>query len=51
MGYSVGGTGSIEIGGHPAIATVVAIYGLSAIGDLYSPVLIRPGRETLFLRQ
>ena len=43
MGYSVGGTGSIEIGGHEAIATVVAIHGHSATGDLHSPVLMLGG--------
>lgn len=45
MGYSVGGTGSIEIGGHPAIATVVAIHGHSATGDLHSPVLMLGGTQ------
>jgi dienelactone hydrolase len=45
MGYSVGGTGSIEIGGHPAIATVVAIHGHSATGDLKSPVLMLGGTQ------
>lgn len=43
MGYSVGATGSIEIGGHAAIATVVAIHGHSATGDLRSPVLMLGG--------
>jgi hypothetical protein len=45
MGYSVGGTGSIEIGGHEAIATVVAIHGHSATGDLHSPVLMLGGTQ------
>ncbi len=43
MGYSVGATASIEIGGHEAIATVVAIHGHSAQGDLHSPVLMLGG--------
>lgn len=45
MGYSVGGTGSIEIGGHAAIATVVAIHGHSATGNLHSPVLMLGGTQ------
>lgn len=45
MGYSVGATGSIEIGGHEAIATVVAIHGHSATGNLHSPVLMLGGTQ------
>lgn len=43
MGYSVGATGSIEIGGHEAIATVVAIHGHNATGNLHSPILMLGG--------
>ncbi len=45
MGYSVGATGSIEIGGHAALATVVAIHGHSATGDLHTPVLMLGGTD------
>ncbi len=43
MGYSVGATASIEIAGHEAIATVVAIHGHSAEGDGDSPILMLGG--------
>jgi dienelactone hydrolase len=43
MGYSVGGTGAVEIGGHEAIATVVSIHGHGAEGDLHSPLLLIGG--------
>jgi hypothetical protein len=45
MGYSVGGTGAVEIGGHEAIATVVSIHGHGAEGDLHSPLLLIGGTE------
>ncbi len=45
MGYSVGATGSVEIGGHEAIATVVAIHGHSAEGDLHGPLLLIGGTD------
>jgi dienelactone hydrolase len=45
MGYSVGGTGAVEIGGHEAIATVVSIHGHQAEGDLHSPLLLIGGSE------
>jgi dienelactone hydrolase len=45
MGYSVGGTGAIEVGGHEAIATVVSIHGHQATGDLHSPVLLIGGTD------
>jgi hypothetical protein len=45
MGYSVGGTGAVEIGGHPAIATVVSIHGHGAEGDLRGPLLLIGGTE------
>ena len=47
MGYSVGGTGAVEIGGHEAIATVVAIHGHQAEGDLHAPLLLVGGTEDL----
>jgi hypothetical protein len=43
MGYSVGATGSIEIGGHAAIATVVAIHGHEAEGTTRGPILMIGG--------
>jgi dienelactone hydrolase len=45
MGYSVGGTGAVEIGGHEAIATVVSIHGHQATGDLHSPLLLIGGSD------
>lgn len=47
MGYSVGATGSIEIGGHAALATVVAIHGHSAEGDARVPMLMIGGTQDL----
>jgi len=47
MGYSVGATGSIEIGGHEAIATVVAIHGHSAKGETHVPMLLIGGTNDL----
>ena len=45
MGYSVGGTAAVEVGGHQAIATVVAIHGHSAEGDLHGPLLLIGGTD------
>lgn len=45
MGYSVGGTAAVEVGGHQAIATVVSIHGHSAEGDLDGPMLLIGGTE------
>jgi hypothetical protein len=45
MGYSVGGTGAVEIGGHEAIATVVSIHGHGAEGDLHGPLLLIGGTD------
>lgn len=45
MGYSVGGTGAVEIGGHEAIATVVSIHGHGAEGDLHAPLLLIGGTD------
>ena len=43
MGYSVGGTAAVDIGGHEAIATVVSIHGHSADGDLHGTLLLLGG--------
>ena len=43
MGYSVGGTGAVEIGGHEAISTVVSIHGHGAEGDLHGTLLLIGG--------
>jgi len=45
MGYSVGGTGAVEIGGHEAIVTVVSIHGHQAEGDLHGPLLLIGGTD------
>jgi dienelactone hydrolase len=47
MGYSVGATGSIEIGGHAALATIVAIHGHSAKGEAKVPMLLIGGTNDL----
>ena len=43
MGYSVGGTGAVDIGGHKAITTVVSIHGHSAEADLHGTLLLLGG--------
>jgi dienelactone hydrolase len=43
MGYSVGGTGAVDIGGHKAITTVVSIHGHSAEAELHGTVLLLGG--------
>lgn len=45
MGYSVGGTAAVEVGGHPAIATVVSIHGHGAEGELHGPLLLIGGTD------
>lgn len=45
MGYSVGGTGAVEIGGHEAIVTVVSIHGHGAEGDLDGTLLLMGGTD------
>lgn len=45
MGYSVGGTGAVDIGGHEAITTVISIHGHSAEADLHGTVLLLGGTE------
>lgn len=45
MGYSVGGTAAVEIGGHPAVATTVSIHGHIASAALHGPMLQTSGTE------
>jgi dienelactone hydrolase len=45
MGYSVGGTGAVDIGAHEAIVTVVSIHGHSADAELHGTVLLLGGTE------
>ena len=39
MGYSVGGTAAVEIGGHASVATTVSIHGHTAKAALHGPLL------------
>ena len=43
MGYSVGGTAAVELGGHEAVATTVSIHGHIASADLHGPMLQTSG--------
>jgi dienelactone hydrolase len=43
MGYSVGGTGAVDIGGHEAITTVVSIHGHGAEAELHGTLLLLGG--------
>ena len=43
MGYSVGGTAAVDIGGHRAITTVVAIHGHGAEAELHGTLLLMGG--------
>lgn len=43
MGYSVGGTAAVDIGGHEAIATVVSIHGHRADAELHGTLLLLGG--------
>lgn len=45
MGFSVGGTAAVEIGGHEAVATVVSIHGHRASAELHGPMLQTTGTE------
>jgi dienelactone hydrolase len=45
MGYSVGGTGAVDIGGHKAITTVVSIHGHSAEAELHGTLLLLGGTD------
>jgi len=43
MGYSVGGTAAVELGGHEAVATTVSIHGHVATAALHGPLLQTSG--------
>jgi dienelactone hydrolase len=43
MGYSVGGTGAVDIGGHKTITTVISIHGHSAKAELHGTLLLLGG--------
>jgi hypothetical protein len=43
MGYSVGGTSAVEIGGNAAVATTVSIHGHKASAALHGPLLQTTG--------
>jgi hypothetical protein len=45
MGYSVGGTSAVEIGGDPAVATVVSIHGHKATAALHGTMLQTSGTK------
>ncbi|WP_437690544.1 poly(ethylene terephthalate) hydrolase family protein [Sorangium sp. So ce176] len=45
MGYSVGGTAAVELGGHEAVATVVSIHGHIATAALHGPMLQTSGTQ------
>jgi hypothetical protein len=43
MGFSVGGTAAVQLGGDPAVATVVSIHGHSATAALHGTMLQTTG--------
>ena len=43
MGFSVGGTAAVELGGHPAVLTVVSIHGHTASAELHGTMLQTTG--------
>jgi hypothetical protein len=45
MGYSVGGTAAVELGGHEAVATVVSIHGHTATAALHGTMLQTSGDQ------
>jgi hypothetical protein len=45
MGFSVGGTSAVEIGGEAAVATVVSIHGHRAMAALHGPMLQTTGTQ------
>ncbi|WP_437554891.1 alpha/beta hydrolase [Sorangium sp. So ce367] len=48
MGFSVGGTSAVQLGGHEAVATVVSIHGHRASADLHGTMLQTTGtRDTV----
>ncbi len=45
MGFSVGGTSAVQLGGDPAVATVVSIHGHTATAALHGPMLQTTGTQ------
>jgi hypothetical protein len=45
MGFSVGGTSAVEVGGHEAVTTVVSIHGHTASADLHGTMLQTTGTQ------
>jgi dienelactone hydrolase len=45
MGFSVGGTSAVQLGGNAAIATVVSIHGHTATAELHGPMLQTTGTQ------
>lgn len=45
MGYSVGGTSAVELGGDPSVATVVSIHGHKATAALHGTMLQTSGTQ------
>jgi dienelactone hydrolase len=45
MGYSVGGTGAVDIGGHEAITTIISIHGHGAEAELHGTLPLLGGTE------
>jgi hypothetical protein len=45
MGFSVGGTSAVEIGGDPSIITVVSIHGHTATAELHGTMLQTTGTQ------
>ena len=45
MGYSVGGTSAVQLGGHEAVATTVSIHGHTAMAALHGPLLQTTGTK------
>jgi len=45
MGYSVGGTAAVELGGHEAVATTVSIHGHVATSAMHGPLLQTSGDQ------
>jgi dienelactone hydrolase len=43
MGYSVGGTGAVDIGAHEAITTIISIHGHGADAELHGTLLLLGG--------
>jgi dienelactone hydrolase len=43
MGYSVGGTSAVQLGGHAAVATTVSIHGHTASSNMHGPLLQTTG--------